>query len=320
MRVYNDINEVHLTKPVVTLGIFDGIHRGHQHLIGEVKREAGIAGRDTLLITYWPHPRHILKSAGEDFRMLTTLDEKLWLFEKMEVDHCLVIPFTPDFAAITADEFIQTYLSGPHLPEMVIVGDDHRYGRGGEGNLEHLTKASRRYHFQIRHLNSHLDNDLRISSSMIRACLQEGDLTSANRLLGYPFLLIGEVIPGNRLGSTIGFPTANISCCGPGKQVPSDGVYAVRVDWQGCCYDGMLNIGYRPTLGDAERKTIEVHIFDLEEDLYGDNLRIQFIQRLRDEMKFDGLDPLKAQLLLDREKAKEVLTTIRTHGISYLCD
>jgi riboflavin kinase/FMN adenylyltransferase len=291
----------------MAIGIFDGVHRGHRNLIARVKDLADRYGSPTLVITFWPHPRIVLGKADPDFKLLSTLDEKTELLRSSGIGHLLVVPFTPEFAGLSAGDFLEGFLNTYIKPEIIVVGDDLRFGSGGTGNLELLSDYGKSHGFEVVRLETHTDNEARISSSRIRACLLSGDLDTANQLLGYPYFITGTVAGGNRIGSTIGFPTANIECPESFKQIPSDGVYAVVADWNGSSWKGMLNIGYRPTIDDSARKTIEVHLFGVSDDLYGQSLRVHFISRLRDEMKFGGLDELKAQLELDKLASLKIL-------------
>lgn len=268
---------------------------------------AADSGSKSLVITFWPHPRIVLGKAGPDFKLLTSLEEKTEMLGNLGIDHLLIVPFTAEFAGQSADQFLDGFLNLYIKPGVIVVGDDLRFGSGGSGNLELLTDSGKMNGFKVVRLETHTDNEERISSTLIRNRLIAGDLETANSLLGYPYFIGGKVVHGSRVGNTIGFPTANIECPEYFKQIPSDGVYAVTVDRQGRSFKGMLNIGVRPTMEDDSHKTIEVHLFDVTEDLYDETLKVHFISRLRDEMKFAGLEQLKAQLSLDRQASLEVL-------------
>lgn len=308
MQVHSNPRLLRLIRPAVSIGIFDGVHRGHQNLLARVKDLAAQSGSPTLVITFWPHPRVVLGKAGADFKLLTCLEEKTGMIEKLGVDHLLVVPFTPEFAALTARQFLDEFLNLYVKPSVVVVGDDLRFGSGGSGNLELLAESGKLNGFDVIQLETHTENKARISSTLIRSCLMSGDLDSANQLLGYPYFISGEVVRGNRIGNTIGFPTANVECTTCFKQIPSDGVYAVVAEWKGNAYKGMLNIGVRPTIETDSSKTFEVHLFNVREDLYGETLKVHFIARLRDEKKFDGLEELKSQLALDKINSETVLS------------
>jgi len=307
VQVHTDSRSLQLIRPAVSIGIFDGVHRGHQNLLARVKDLAARSHSQTLVVTFWPHPRIVLGKAGPDFKLLTSLEEKTEMLIGLGIDHLLIVPFTAEFAGQSADQFLDDFLNRYIKPGVIVVGDDLRFGSGGSGNLDLLVSSGKVNGFEVIRLETHTDNEARISSTLIRTCLLSGDLQSANNLLGYPYFITGKVVRGNRIGNTIGFPTANIECLESFKQIPSDGVYAVTVDWKGNWYQGMLNIGIRPTIEDNSHKTIEVHLFDVSDDLYNETLKVRFISRLRDEMKFDSLGELTAQLSLDRQASMKIL-------------
>lgn len=291
----------------MTLGIFDGVHCGHQLLLSEVIKVAGQLGRESAVITFWPHPRFVLGKADDDFRLLNTLEEKTEAIHAAGIDHLIVVPFTPEFAAITGEQFISEFLVDKLQVSCVVVGDDVRFGAGGTGTAQMLQEFAGESGFCVKYLDTHLHNETRISSTFIRACLQAGDLASANRLLGKQYSFSGTVTPGNRIGTSIGFPTANINVPEHFKQIPSDGVYAVYTEVKGMRFAGMLNIGIRPTLQDHDHKTIEVHMIGAEGDFYNENLTVRFVQRIRDEMKFGSLDELRLQLEEDRKTTMNII-------------
>jgi riboflavin kinase/FMN adenylyltransferase len=283
------------------------VHRGHQNLIARLKSLAAQTQSQTLVITFWPHPRIVLGKAGPEFKLLNSLEEKTDLLRNIGIDHFLIVQFTREFAGQSPDQFLDNFVNKCIKPGIITVGDDLRFGAGGSGNLELLIKSGKSNGFEVVRLETHTENEERISSTRIRNCLLNGDLSAANNLLGYPYFITGQVVRGNRIGNTIGFPTANIECPDTFKQIPSDGVYAVTVEWNGTPYKGMLNIGIRPTLDDHSHKTIEVHLFDVSDDLYDQKLRVHFIFRLRDEMKFNSLEELRKQLAVDRKVSMELL-------------
>lgn len=307
MQVHTDPRSLQLIRPSVSIGIFDGVHRGHRNLLARVQDLAVTSDSQTLVVTFWPHPRIVLGKAGHDFKLLSSLEEKTEMLGGLGIDHLLVVPFTAEFAGQSPNEFLDGFLNRFIKPGVVVVGDDLRFGTGGSGNLDLLVSFGKTFGFEVVRLETHTDHEARISSTLIRNCLRSGDLRKANILLGYPYFINGKVVRGNRIGNTIGFPTANVECPESFKQIPSDGVYAVMVDWNGQTYKGMLNIGIRPTIEDDSHKTIEVHLFDLSDDLYNETLKVRFISRLRDEMKFGGLDELKSQLSIDREACVNIL-------------
>lgn len=307
MQVHTDPRTLHLIRPAVSIGIFDGVHRGHQNLLARVKDLAASTRSQTLVVTFWPHPRIVLGKASPDFKLLTSLDEKTEILRGFGIDHLLIVPFTAEFASQPAEQFLDGFLRKYINPGVIVVGDDLRFGAGGAGNLNLLVSYGKTHGFEVVRLETHTDNEERISSTLIRSCLLSADLASANHLLGYPYFIAGRVVRGNRIGSTIGFPTANIECPHAFKQIPSDGVYAVIAEWKGRSLKGMLNIGIRPTLEENSNKTIEVHLFDVSDDLYNETLKVNFIHRLRDEMKFGSLGELTEQLAVDRLNSIKVL-------------
>jgi riboflavin kinase/FMN adenylyltransferase len=307
VQVHTDPRTLHLIRPAVSIGIFDGVHRGHRNLLERAKEMAARSGSQTLAVTFWPHPRIVLGRAGPDFRLLSSLSEKTELLAAVGIDHLLVVPFTVEFAAMTANRFLDEFLNLYIRPGVIVVGDDLRFGSGGSGNLNLLVSSGKQNGFEVVRLETHTENEERISSTLIRSRLSGGDLDSANSLLGYPYFLTGTVVGGNHLGHTIGFPTANIECEEDFKQIPSDGVYACMVERKTRWHKGMMNIGIRPTVGDNPQRTIEVNLFDFSDDLYGEKLRVRFHFRLRDEKKFGSLDELKSQLSRDRQASADLL-------------
>ncbi len=310
MQVHTHPESLQLIRPAVSIGIFDGVHRGHQNLLANMMGLAEGLHAQTLVVTFWPHPRIVLGKAGPEFKLLNNLDEKAEMLSKFGVDHLLIVPFTNEFAGQPASQFLDNFLNRYIKPGVIVVGDDLHFGSGGSGNLGLLVDSGQANGFEVVRLQTHTDNEERISSTRIRACLMAGDLQAANSLLGYHYFITGKVVRGNRIGNTIGFPTANIECADSFKQIPSDGVYAVTVDWKGMVLKGMLNIGIRPTIDDDSRRSIEVHLFELSEDLYNELLKIRFVARLRSEMKFSGLTELKEQLSKDRTAAMRFLENI----------
>ena len=301
--LHTDIAEIHTPGAVVTLGFFDGVHRGHRWLLSRLQEEASKRNVPSVVISFWPHPRLVLGSAGPDFQLLNTKEEKIRRIEDTGIDHLVLLTFTPEFSQIPAEVFVRDYLVASLKPSCLVVGDEVRFGARGEGTANYLEEVAAGYGYNLVRLDTRKHEEHRISSTFIRACLKSGDLASANHLLGYHYEIAGEVQPGNRIGSSIGFPTANIYVADPVKQIPADGVYAVMAESSNGSYGGMLNIGIRPTIEDHNRQTIEVHMFGAEGEWYGKSLTIRLVARLRDEMKFNNLDELRDQLFRDRENA-----------------
>ena len=288
---------------VVTTGFFDGVHLGHRHVLETVVSSARERGEEAIVVTFWPHPRTVLQQDARDFRLLSSLDEKKALLQAAGIDRVEVLPFTREFAAMTAQEYL-LLLRKCYGTTLVVMGYDNRIGS------DHLTAAAcaqlpefaHRMDFSVlacAQLPDYAHGRV-VSSTQIRKALEEGRVEDANGMLGYEYGLYGVVVAGNKLGRTIGFPTANIQLYEPLKLVPMNGVYAVDVEVLGRKFKGMCNIGLRPTV-DGKVRTIETHILDFDEDIYGLPLQIRFRRRIRDERKFPSLDALKEQLLQDRE-------------------
>lgn len=289
--------------------MFDGVHLGHRHLLDRLKELAALRGKDSLLITFWPHPRQVLFPDQSGLAYLNTLSEKLTLLEAAGIDHTLILPFTWDFSRLSACEFIAEYLVQQLNIDFLLVGFNHHFGRDRQGSVEDLLKCTAAGSFGIEKQEAYVLHDQALSSSLIRQLLQEGKVDQASEYLGYQYFVDGRVISGNRIGRSIGFPTANLEILDPHKLIPSTGVYAVYVDYQGIRYKGMLNVGYRPTIVEEEKKkNVEVHLFNFNHDLYEQEVRLIFVQKLRDEQKFGSVDELKAQLEVDKGTTLKLLT------------
>jgi riboflavin kinase/FMN adenylyltransferase len=307
---------------VVTIGTFDGVHAGHQQIIRQLKEEAAFAGGQTVIITFHPHPRAVLSTTPPP--LLNTLSEKLFLLELYGIHHVVVVPFDAAFAGLTAEAYVQDFLWARFKPHTLIIGYDHRFGQGRKGDYHLLEAMGRELGFAVKEIPGQVIEHITISSTNIRQALGKGEADTANRLLGYPYFFEGEVVKGNQLGRTIGYPTANIRVRDAGKLVPANGVYVVAAQVvpqpgtapgiqkpksiaeqpQNSLYRGMMNIGVRPTV-DGLNKVIEVHLFDFDRDIYGQTLQVQVLHRLRNEQKFNGLEELKTQLAVDKAAAMQ---------------
>ena len=308
MKVWNDIESFHATKPVVTIGVFDGVHLGHHFLLDELKKKALESGGESVALTLWPHPRIVLNKDPDNLRFLTTLEEKVLLLEKTGLDHLIIIPFTLGFSRLNSCDFVKKYLVDGMNIVHLMVGYNHKFGKNREGDFDSLKECAGNYGFDVQKLQPHQINGEKLSSTIIRDLLSEGDLEKANELLGYNYFLQGIVNDGDKLGRKIGFPTANIVPNDPHKLIPRDGVYAVELEIGGEMYRGMLNIGYRPTVGkQIPEKRIEVNLFDFEGDLYNRKLTVYFRNRMREEKKFEDLEQLRKQLVIDKSRAIELL-------------
>lgn len=287
---------------VVTIGSFDGVHLGHRKIIAQLKAEARRINGETIIITFHPHPRKIISSVPGDVKLLNTLSEKTALLEKAGIDHLVVIPFDHVFASQSAESYINDFLFRYFRPKLIIIGYDHRFGKGRVGNYRLLEERGKELGFTVQEISEELLDEVVISSTKIRQALLDNEIELANEYLGYSYFFEGLVIEGNKLGRTIGYPTANLHINAEDKLIPGNGVYAVEITHNDLLYYGMMNIGLRPTV-DGKKRVIEVNIFDFNKDIYGQELLIAIRYYLRGEVKFNGLDELKAQLKTDQEQA-----------------
>jgi riboflavin kinase/FMN adenylyltransferase len=299
------------------MGNFDGVHLGHKMIIEHTVDLAKKYGGETLLMTFWPHPRLILQPHLENkLKFLTLIDEKKEILETTDLDHLLIIPFTEAFSKLTYNQFIQEYLVNGINVQHLVLGFNHQFGKDREGNFENVLKLAEKYQFKAEKVDQLTLNAQVVSSSSIRRLLVEGNVEKANAFLGYPYFVDGQVGSGKRLGRTIGYPTANIQHISTKKLIPADGVYAVQVKIGDNVHQGMVNIGSRPTVNDnLVNKSIEVHILDFSNDIYSQRLRLFFIDRIRDEKKFSGLEELKSQLIQDEQKARKLIEQKKFNSI-----
>ena len=309
MKIFHNIIETrHIPNAVVTIGTFDGVHLGHQAIFNKMKSLAQSVGGETVVVTFSPHPRQVLNIDSSHLRFLCTPEEKLEKFEEFGIDNVVIINFTKEFSRTPSEVFIKEYILDNIKPAYIVVGYDHHFGKNRMGDFNLLSDLKKKYNFKVERVAAQDVENIAISSTKIRNALAVGNVKSANRLLGYTYSVTAEVIVGNKIGRTMGFPTANLEL--PQEyMIIKGGVYACLVDYDGKTYKAMANIGHRPTIGDRgeNQPIIEVNLFDFDGDLYGKHIRVHFIDRIRDEEKYGSLDALKAQLGQDREKAKQIL-------------
>ena len=299
VRIYHNIEEFeNVENAVVTTGTFDGVHVGHLKIIDRLRQIANDSNGETVLLTFFPHPRMVLFS-DDDLKLISTKNEKIALLEKAGIDHLIIHPFSREFSRLSSVEFVRDILVNKIGTSCLVIGYNHHFGRNREGSFEHLKEYGPLYGFQVEEICAQDVHEVSVSSTKIRKALNEGRIKTARTYLTYDFSLTGIVVKGDHLGHQIGFPTANIKVVNSHKLVPANGVYAVRVLVREKEYQGMLNIGIRPTV-DGTEKTIEVHIIDFNEDIYGEELTVFFDDWIREEQKFEGLDALKAQLEKDK--------------------
>jgi riboflavin kinase/FMN adenylyltransferase len=310
MQVHSDpLRLPSFRRAVITIGTFDGVHLGHRLIIGRMLERASEVGGETVIITFDPHPRSVLHPDAEPVRLLTSPAERTRQLEGLGIDHLVVIPFTKAFADMEAGDYISDFLVRLFHPDTIIIGYDHRFGRGRRGDYRMLEDHAPRYGYTVRELDAELLREAAVSSTRIRAALAAGDASLANELLGRPYSFSGTVVSGDRRGRTIGYPTANLSVDDSGKLMPADGVYAVRAGIDGDSYLGMMNIGTRPTV-DGARHATEVHLFDFDEDIYGRRMEVYVMARIRGERRFPGLEGLRQQLSEDRRMALSLLGAV----------
>ncbi|EIM76760.1 riboflavin biosynthesis protein RibF [Nitritalea halalkaliphila LW7] len=307
MQIYEGISSFRpLRKPIVTSGTFDGVHKGHQKILRSIREQADAVGGETVLITYWPHPRLVLYPDDHQLRLLSTFEEKAALLAKNGIDHLLTIPFTREFAQLSPEAYVQRILIDTIGTHKLVIGYDHRFGKDRAGSFAYLRENEARFGFALEEITREDIEDIGISSTKIRQALLRGDVQTAHDYLGAPYELNGIIIKGQQVGRSIGFPTANVHLPHDYKLVPGEGAYAVRIEVEGTEYDGMLNIGRRPTVNGINR-SIEVNLFNFTGDLYDRRVRVRLLAFLREERKFDGLEALKEQLEKDRKHAKQLL-------------
>lgn len=313
MKVYKDISPFSAPNPVVTIGIFDGVHRGHLEILRRINELAACYKGESVVITLWPHPRFVLQPENQELRLLASLDEKIELIARQKVDNLIILPFDMNLANITYDRFVSDYIVGHIGAKHVVVGFNHHFGKDRKGTFENLQISAREHHIVAERLNQVIIDDIHISSSNIRHMLEEGRAGMAAKALGYHYFIQGKVVEGIKLGRKLGYPTANIELDEPKKLLPRNGVYAVMVNVNDREYKGMLSIGTRPTLNLPEHeKAIEVNLFDFEGNLYNKPIKVSFIEWLRSEIKFDSLEELKEQIAIDKEEVLGVFNTLTT--------
>lgn len=309
MKVYHSIFDfIASGKSVVTLGTFDGVHVGHKKIIGKLLKSAQVDQLQTVMITFAQHPRNVLNSS-DSIKLLNTTEEKIQLLEKQGIDHLVVLNFDSSLSELTGEEFVKNILVDKFNLQKIIIGYDHRFGKNRASDIHDLIYFGKKYHFDVEQISAEEINEITISSTKIRQAILEGEIALANQYLGYEYSFSGIVVKGNQLGRTIGFPTANIQMNNSQKIIPKIGVYIVQGSWDGKAVRGMMNIGTKPTV-DGRNISIEVHFFDLNEDLYDKEITISVFKYLREEQKFDSIEALKGQLALDQQAALSFFKTL----------
>ncbi len=306
LKIFNAIADFDTSKKtIVTLGTFDGVHIGHKKIIEKLLHNAKVSNCESLILTFFPHPRMVLQEKSE-IRLLNTLDEKTQLLQKTGLDNLIIHPFDEAFSRLTAEEFVLEILVKKFNIHKIIIGHDHRFGRNRTADINDLMLFGNQYGFEVEQISAQEIDEVSVSSTKIRNALNDGQVALANQYLGYDYFLNGRVVEGKKLGRTIGYPTANIKISEDYKLLPKIGVYAVKSQLAGQTVFGMMNIGNNPTVGGTQL-SIEVHFFDFDRDLYGQNLEISIVAFLRNEQKFGSLDLLKVQLAEDKINALKVI-------------
>jgi riboflavin kinase / FMN adenylyltransferase len=307
MKIYHTLEDfTRLRYGVVTSGTFDGVHVGHQKILQRLNEIAAKNNGETVVISFWPHPRLILKPEEPFMKLLNTFEEKAELLRLQGINHLIRIPFTKEFSQISSQEFITKVLVDTIGTKKLVIGYDHRFGKNREGSFEQLKINAPAYGFEVEEIPKQEVDHVGVSSTRIRKALSEGDIDTANHFLGRPYSLSGRVIKGDKLGRVLGFPTANIDLDSHDKLIPSEGIYVVKVMHETKTYGGMLYIGTRPTVN-GTRRSIEANIFEFDKDIYGETLHISFLKLLRTDSKFNDLESLKHQLQKDKESSLQVL-------------
>jgi len=307
VKVYHSLEEFpQLDHAVVTIGTFDGVHIGHQQITRRLRELADQSGAQTVVLTFFPHPRMVLQPDDNNLKLITTLQEREQLLRMCGIDHLIVQPFDKEFSRMSAIEFVRDVLVKRIGMKTLVIGYDHHFGRNREGSYKDLEEMAPVYGFRLEEIPEQVVNEVAVSSTKIRQALLTGDVTAAAKLLGHNFTITGTVERGDQIGRTIGFPTANLSVTETYKLIPSEGIYAVRLRLRDVIYKGMLYIGNRPVVN-GTKQNIEVNIFDFNEDIYGQSLVIELVVRLRDDKKIQTLDELRELLEEDRRNATKIL-------------
>nr|WP_315254785.1 bifunctional riboflavin kinase/FAD synthetase [uncultured Flavobacterium sp.] len=307
MRIFHSINDFQIAsgenakKTILTLGTFDGVHFGHKKILEKVTQNTENEKYESLVLTFFPHPRTVLQ-VDSDIKMLNTIDEKKALLDQIGIQNLVIHPFDESFSRLTAEEFVKNILVDKFHIHKIIIGHDHRFGRNRTANIDDLKAFGEQYDFEVEEISAQEIKEVSVSSTKIRQALDEGNIALANEYLGYTYSLTGTVYKGKQLGTTIGFPTANLKIEENFKLIPKKGVYIVKSTIGSKTVLGMMNIGFNPTVN-GKSQTIEINYFDFEEDLYDQKITVSILKRIRDEQKFESIDHLKTQLAQDKNTA-----------------
>ena len=308
MKIYHDFTDfVKVPNAIVTIGTFDGVHQGHRAILSDMVNAAKSIDGETVVITFYPHPRQVLNIDSANLRFITSQEEKIKHLEEIGIDNLIVVNFTKEFSLLPSDVFIRDYVIEKINPAKIVIGYDHHFGNNRTGDFSQLQELASQYNFEVQRIEAHDVENIAVSSTKIRHSLQRGDVEHANLLLGYQYSYVGKVVSGNKIGREIGYRTANLDVKKEFRLIEMPGVYATYVDFEDKVYKSMTYIGKKPTINAGNDENIEVHIFDFDGDIYEKDVKIRFVKRIRDERKFDSLDDLKQQITLDEIQIRELL-------------
>lgn len=308
MKIYHNFTDfVKVPNAIVTIGTFDGVHQGHRVILTDMVNAAKEIGGETVVITFYPHPRQVLNIDSQNLRFISTQEEKIRHLEEIGIDNLIIVNFTKEFSRVPSDVFIRDYVIETINPAKIVIGYDHHFGNNRTGDFSLLQDLASHYNFAVQRIEAHDIENIAVSSTKIRHSLQRGDVGHANMLLGYQYSYIGKVVSGNKIGREIGYRTANLDVEREYRLIENPGVYATYVDFEGQTYKSMTYIGKKPTINDGSDENIEVHIFDFDKDIYEQDVKIRFVKRIRDERKFDSLEELKKQIAIDERQIREIL-------------
>jgi riboflavin kinase / FMN adenylyltransferase len=307
MAIFTDIDHLPAFRnAVITVGTFDGVHQGHKAILREVVNHAREVDGESALLTFEPHPRKLL-FPDHPLGIITPLSRKMGLITAEGISNIVVVPFTREFAAMSAAQYIEDLIVRYFHPHSIIIGHDHRFGHDRRGDIGLLREFAGKFSYNVTEIPAQLIDEAAVSSTKVRHALMAGHVAEAAQMLGRNYELSGMVVHGNKLGRTLGYPTANIHPDDADQLIPGNGIYAVRVGYKGNTYGGMMSVGYNPTVSDKHELRLEVNIFNFDQDIYGDTITVSFVSKLRDEQKFSGIDALTTQLHADKQQSLAIL-------------
>lgn len=311
MKIYNNFNDYQkVANAIVTIGTFDGVHLGHQTILKDMVRVAKEIKGESVVVTFYPHPRQVLRIDDGNLRFITTQEEKIRLLENIGIDNLIIVNFTEEFSRLSSESFITDYVIKNISPVKIVVGYDHHFGNNRKGDFNLLNDLGERYDIEVQRIPAKDVENIAVSSTKIRHSLQQGDVCYANRLLGYQYAYFGKVVDGAKIGRELGYPTANVYVDREYRLIESPGVYATYIEIDKIIYKSMTYIGNKPTLDKDEKESVEVHIFDFNDDIYGKYVKIRFVKKIREEQKFKDLETLKHQIQIDEKEIRELLLTL----------